>query len=290
MMETAEQMYEEIQLHNMDGDPSFLACRFMGNWVPLGDPGGGFYSFSGSPTLTNCAFSGNDAGQGGAMHVHGGIATVTNCVLSQNTANTAGGIQYAGTETMVIANSILWGNSDNSGTGEAAQLLVSSGAVVVDYTCVEGWTGGLGGTGNLGDDPMLADPNGPDGWVGTVDDDLHLLPGSSCIDAGNNAAVPLEVLTDLDGAPRFADDAATADTGSGTPPIVDLGPYEYGALFGDFDGDGDVDEVDYSFFDICFEGPDWPPFFQECALFDFDSDNDVDLDDFGGFQSYYTGS
>jgi hypothetical protein len=32
---------------------------------------------------------------------------------------------------------------------------------------------------------------------------------------------------DLDGNPRFVDDPDTDDTGHGTPPIVDMGAYEY---------------------------------------------------------------
>jgi len=34
------------------------------------------------------------------------------------------------------------------------------------------------------------------------------------------------LIEDLDGRPRFADDPATINTGIGTPPLVDLGPYE----------------------------------------------------------------
>ena len=50
---------------------------------------------------------------------------------------------------------------------------------------------------------------------------------SHCIDAGKNAAVPAGITTDLDGLPRFTDVPTTVDTGSGTPPIVDMGAYEF---------------------------------------------------------------
>jgi hypothetical protein len=33
---------------------------------------------------------------------------------------------------------------------------------VVNYSCVQGWTGALGGTGNIGDDPCFADSNNGD--------------------------------------------------------------------------------------------------------------------------------
>src|SRR5690606_41085182 len=69
---------------------------------------------------------------------------------------------------------------------------------------------GYAGTGNISSDPMLAN---------VVTGDLHLHPGSPCIDAASNGAVPADVTTDADGLPRFVDDPATADTGSGTAPI-----------------------------------------------------------------------
>ncbi|MHC4588818.1 MAG: choice-of-anchor Q domain-containing protein, partial [Planctomycetota bacterium] len=58
---------------------------------------------------------------------------------------------------------------------------------------------------------------------------LHLQPGSPCIDAGDNTAVPEGITTDLDGNRRFHDDPGTPDTGNpdGINPIVDMGAYEF---------------------------------------------------------------
>jgi hypothetical protein len=53
------------------------------------------------------------------------------------------------------------------------------------------------------------------------------LPGSPCIDAGNNDAVPWLITWDLDGNPRFRDDPGMPDTGIPEPPIVDMGAYEF---------------------------------------------------------------
>jgi len=53
------------------------------------------------------------------------------------------------------------------------------------------------------------------------------------------------VTTDLDGNARFVDDPYTPDTGSGTPPIVDMGAYEFQAdCPGDLDGDRIVGHSD----------------------------------------------
>jgi hypothetical protein len=59
------------------------------------------------------------------------------------------------------------------------------------------------------------------------------------LDGDGDTAEPLPV--DLAGKVRFADDPATPDTGSGAPPIVDMGAYEFAA---DTDGDGVPDFLD----------------------------------------------
>jgi VCBS repeat-containing protein len=71
---------------------------------------------------------------------------------------------------------------------------------------------------------------GLDGTWGTEDDDygdLQVDGSSPAIDAGDNDALPLDISTDLSGEPRFVDIPSMPDTGNGTPPIVDLGAYEF---------------------------------------------------------------
>jgi hypothetical protein len=79
---------------------------------------------------------------------------------------------------------------------------------------------------------VFTDPDGPDGFFGTPDDDLRLQAGSPCIDAADNDAVPPEVTIDRDTHPRRVDDPATEDTGNPGavgPPVVDMGAYEFQA-------------------------------------------------------------
>ncbi len=57
----------------------------------------------------------------------------------------------------------------------------------------------------------------------------------------------------------------------------------------DFDGDGDVDLMDFERLQTCFNGPNRPAAQSGCAKTDFDNDADVDLDDFQVFQSCFNG-
>jgi hypothetical protein len=69
----------------------------------------------------------------------------------------------------------------------------------------------------IGGDPQFVNPAGGD---------FRLQPGAPGIDAGDNAAVPVDLLADLDGNPRFDDVLSAPNSGPGTPPIVDRGAYE----------------------------------------------------------------
>jgi len=212
-------------------------CTLTGNKARFDGRGGGLSARHGYVKMTGCLLAGNTAGLRGA-----GICDVadnlivTNCTISGNAAAPAdgglgGGIYTGLLRQTTVANCILWANRDAGGIDESAQIDSSEGAAVVNYTCIQGGWSGAGGVGNIDDDPLFArnPDSGPDGeWDGVDDDfgDLRLLPGSPCIDAADNTAVPTGVTTDLAGDPRFRDDPDTPDTGNGTPPIVDMGAYE----------------------------------------------------------------
>lgn len=57
----------------------------------------------------------------------------------------------------------------------------------------------------------------------------------------------------------------------------------------DFDNDHDVDLEDFSYFQMCFNGPNRPPAFTGCAKADIDGDGDADLIDFAAFQACFNG-
>ena len=234
-------------------NPTVNNCIFSGN--SAGSGGGGMFNWSySSPTLTNCTFSGNSATNGGGMYnLNNSSPTLTNCTFSGNSAGEwGGGMWNYWFSNPTLTNCILWGDSAPTGPEIFNDGTISA---TVSYCDVQGSGGsgagwnlavGTDGGNNIDDNPLFMDADGPDNIPGTEDDNLRLLPGSPCIDAGDNSAVPAGVTTDLDGNPRFVDDLATTDTGNGTPPIVDMGAYE-GPIVIDSDNDGlsDEDEVVY---------------------------------------------
>ena len=272
-------------MFNDDGSPTLINCVFAGN--SAGNDGGAMLNYRSDPILTNCTFSGNSSGgDGGAIYNSNSSSTLINCVFAANLAGEYGGGLYGYNGSSTLSNCILWGNSDSGGTDESAQIC--EGTPSINYCCVQGWTGSLGGVGNIGDDPLFVDGDGPDGVFGTEDDDLRVSPGSPCIDAGDNDAVPADYFDldndgdtderlpyDLDGHARFVDDPDTPDSGQGLPPIVDMGAYEFLGCLGDLDGDGDVDHADLGIL-----LGDWGCTGGDCAG-DCDGDGDTDQVDLG---------
>ena len=205
----------------------------------------GYYSH-----ITNCLFIGNattyasDGGGGAVSILQGDIADVTNCTFAHNTSAYQGGAIYC--EAMMwpllltLSNNILWGNSAPGGSEISFLSMESMSTVAVYSSDVQGGQAGvwiheegevIWDSSNLEVDPLFVDADGQDDIPGTADDDLRLAAGSPCIDAADNDAVVVCAL-DLVSNYRRVDDGATTDTGNPGalgPPIVDMGPYEYGS-------------------------------------------------------------
>ncbi len=231
---------------NWEGFPVLADCAFTGNFARSG--GGGISSFGFAPSggsnaiLMNCVFTGNSAASGGGMfNMEFSSPTLSNCSFIANSAVYEGGGIYNGFYCVpILTNSILWYNTDGGGADESAQIHNYESTAVINYTSIEGWTGALGGIGNIGDEPMFVDADGPDNIAGTVDDNLRLMESSPCIDTGNNN-VPGLPKTDMDGHPRIIDGDCDDND------IVDMGAYEFNyAYMGDFDYNCKVDFGDFA--------------------------------------------
>jgi len=143
---------------------------------------------------------------------------------------------FNASSTATVTNSVFWENTAYQGN----EVFNVSSFPAVTYCDIQLPSGTYEGTGNINADPLFIDP---------ANGNFHLQSGSPCIDAGDNTAVPPGVTSDIAGGTRFFDDPDTDDTGSGVPPIVDIGVDEYLPAGlecqGDFEpADGDVDGAD----------------------------------------------
>lgn len=224
----------------------------------------------------DCLFSGNRANSG-IVGIVEGIAEFDHCTFHGNRASgilRAIHLTHSGASA-TIRNSIIWGaDGDPWGTEDALLVSADTSNLSIDYSIVQGWTGKLGGVGNSGDVPLFVDTIGPDGIVGTADDDLHLLPESPAINSGEPSKFSPDT-TDLDGHPR------------GLCGRVDIGAYEFG--LGDYDCDRVIDLYDFQSWPDCMTGPDAGPYDPGCEAFDANADNSLDLSDFAHLQRAFSG-
>jgi len=200
-------------MYNDSSSPIVSKCSFLQNSAGTGYPGSGMCNYdSSSPTVTNCLFYKNkifSPSYGQEMKNEANSSpTVTNCTFFSVGSWAIRNENSSPTVTNCIIRGWIFDMIWDEGTSSS----------VVTYTNVPPGGFPMGGAGNIFDkDPMLVDE---------ANGDLHLLPDSPCIDAGNNDAPELPA-TDIDGDDRKIDDPTVDDTGNGTAPIVDMGADEF---------------------------------------------------------------
>ncbi len=295
------------------GNTLISDCIIAGNTALVSyHHGGGGVMCTGSQVVNSLIIANattSQSGNGGGVLLQDASSAVINCTIVQNAAGVGsaygegGGVYGPG----AVRNSIIWDNS-----ADAADEI---GAADASYCAVQG---GYPGVGNIDADPLFvrAPSDGGDGWgddpntldfdEGANDDfgDVHLHANSPCIDAGDNSAVPGDTLDldgdgnttepwpfDLGGVPRFIDIASAPNTGSGIPPLVDMGAYE-SAPVGDVNCDGTVSYADINPFVLLLSKPgDWQQVYPGCPMLngDINSDGSVDFGDINPFVALLSG-
>jgi parallel beta-helix repeat protein len=245
-------------MYNESSSPIVTNCRFEGNEASDNDNpnaaaelvgGGGMFNRSSSPIVTNCLFWNNlssinyldydlpldvdGEGSGGGMTNVSSSPILTNCVFVENEAWLGGGIFNSASSSPILTNSILWANTakgDADGNQIARSLSTGgSSEPILAYSDVKGGCSSIARAecdeGNIDADPLFR---------GAATGDLHLLPGSPCIDLGLKGALPSDAL-DLDGDGDTAESIPVDLDGNDRilGSAVDMGAYESGTGGGD---------------------------------------------------------
>jgi len=185
--------------------------------------GGAIYTTNTNGRLEASRMSGNIAFAGGGLYVAGGGGLeVVNSLINANVAALSEVYCNASSPTLInctilsddgfgifttfgafpsVANSIVRG-------GGYFNAVAGNGETTLSNSIAQGTLFNVA----LGDGVVNADP--------LLDENFSPLPGSPAIDAGDNAAVPAAITTDLLGNDRFVD-------ALGNGPIVDIGAIEF---------------------------------------------------------------
>lgn len=133
----------------------------------------------------------------------------------------------------------------------------------MNYCCFN-QQGGISGSGNINSDPCLAGA-----------DNLHILPGSVCIDKGNPAYNPPADETDIDNEDR------KVDGDNDDVARVDIGADEFYPSEGDFDDSNTVNFVDFAMFATAWATESGDPDYND--LYDLEDDGVIDYQDLSLF-------
>ncbi len=191
---------------------NLIGCRFIGNRGLGGDNSCAFLLYSGFAHIESSLFSGNE-GVGICGPGSWWRTDIVNSTIVHNQSTEAVAGIWGGQGTF-CTNCIVWGNVGIDGDDDFAQV----GLTRMSQSIVQGWTGNFIGTGISRDDPHFVDPVGPDGTVGTGDEDYRILHGWSSTETGDNSEVVYSF--DADGALRIVDGDDDGEA------VVDLGAFE----------------------------------------------------------------
>lgn len=266
------------------------SCAFRGNFA-TGEGGGlyilGFDSSIEAPLLFNSVFEMNTAtNEGGAIYSFFRDLDVQSSTIVENvSANHEGGGIYTFGASARLLNSIVWANAGSLGRTELAQIFPNASRrsaldlrrlgdgvdPIVEYSCVEGWSGTFSGVGSFGEDPRFVP--GPVGCYYLDPGEIEVVPPSPCVDAGSDTApaLGLDVLTT---APTEVFDVSKVDVGAHFPVTGTS------VVLADNDRNRRVDLADMAAFQNCYLQIPLEDASICCRIFDANSDGELELIDY----------
>jgi len=255
---------------------NIIAYNRAEDFAPGGDFGSGGGMYQCDALIEGNVFVGNSAAFGGAMGncvasvfdsvfvdnvsthssgdygstLHAISGNFTNCTLVSSVLDS--GIAYTDASFMncIVAVPVVQPDpGDPLPTFHCCDVLGSGGSA--------NWNPafGVNAGGNMDANPAFVapgDPDGPDNVFLTMDDGLRLQTASPCVDAADgDGATPADIL----GVYR-CDHPGVVNHGYGSVRYAEIGAYECGALWGDFNGSGSVTGADYVLWANSFGGSD----------------------------------
>jgi len=208
-------------------------CTFTGNSAT--ELGGAIYRTPAS-IVSNSLFVDNTAFVGGGIYLTDTTAQtkIINCTFAENSAGIGGGIYRDADANVLIANSILWDNTDSVGTLSGQIAGTTQPNLTAEYSLVDDPAANFGGTGMVYSDPWLEDPSSGDYSI-KLKSPARESGSNSALDTNGDAVQ--DILIDILGGARVQGPASG---------VVDMGMRE--RCFADLDGSGSVNYFDISMF------------------------------------------
>jgi hypothetical protein len=194
-------------IYSDSSSPVLTNLTIVGNFAS--DDGGGMCLVSSPSILTNVLIAGNTAGRdGGGIHNSLSLSILTNVTVAGNSAASGGGMYIAdnsfNSNPPKIRNSIIWGNSES--------IMVSSGGPTLDYNIVQGGSTWANSSNNLDMDPAFVAP---------AAGDYRLTVNSPAINRGSDSYYEAGRTPDLSAIAKDIGGAARSVGGT-----IDMGAYE----------------------------------------------------------------
>jgi hypothetical protein len=176
-------------IFNDNSSPTLTKVTFSANHANIN--GGGIYNEISSPVLSNVTFSENTALRGaGIYNFNGSLPSLINVSFSANNASINGGAMFNFNASATLTNTLFYGNI----SPDQKDIFNDTSTPVLSFSAFEDYDiTGCASCITLTASPFVnvADPDGADNILMTVDDGLTITNISPCTETGTVTGAPL---------------------------------------------------------------------------------------------------